>query len=267
MTYSITQGDSRCVLAGMPTESIDCVVTSPPYFGLRDYGHPDQYGLEPTVDEYVENLVAVFREVHRVLKTSGTVWLNVADVYGGGGIARPSGKWPASHDPDDRTNGRRRSYAHEKCLLGVPDKIADALVAEGWVLRNRIIWVKGRPIPSNGAGRLDSQYEPVFLFVKRDGRRPNYHFDKAAFDARGDVWNIPVSKEERQHFATYPVELAARCIAYGCPSGGVVLDPFCGSATTGVAATQAGCGFEGIELNPEYVEIGKRRIAAAEGLW
>lgn len=203
-----------------------------------------------------------FREAKRVLKTSGTFWLNVADVYGGGGIARPTGKWPGAHDPEDRTNGRRRSYANEKCLLGVPDKIAAALVGDGWVLRNRVIWVKQRPVPSNGVDRLDSQYETVFLFVKRDGRRPDYHFDKDARRERGDVWNIPVSKEESRHFATYPVALAERCIDYGCPEGGTVLDPFCGSATTGVAALLRGSPFVGIELNPDYVRDGQSRLAA-----
>lgn len=262
MSHVIHEGDAHDIFAKLPSESIDCIVTSPPYFGVRDYGHEDQYGLEASPEEYVANLVRVFGEVKRTLKTSGTFWLNVADVYGGGGIARPSGKWPGAHDPDDRTNGRRRSYAHEKCLLGIPDKIAAALVDDGWVLRNRVIWVKQRPVPSNGTDRLDSQYETVFLFVKRDGRRPRYHFNKQARTERGDVWAIPVSKEESRHFATYPVALAERCIDYGCPPGGIVADPFCGSATTGVAALLRGNDFIGSELNPEYVRNGTGRLEA-----
>lgn len=261
---TIIEGDALSVLQEMPSESVDCTVTSPPYFGVRDYGHPDQYGLEPSVDDYVSTLVRTFAEVRRVLKTSGTFWLNVADVYGGGGIARSSGKWPSAHSPEDRTNGRRRSYDGEKCLLGVPDKLAAALVEDGWVIRNRIIWVKSRPIPSNGKDRLDSQYEPVFLLVKRDGRRPKYHFDKAAHPSGvGDVWTIPVTKEEQRHYATYPVELADRCLRHGCPPGGLVLDPFCGSATTGAAAAMRGLDFVGIELKAEYVQAGRDRLAKA----
>lgn len=262
MTFAIHEGDARKTLADMPPESADCIVTSPPYFGVRDYGHAEQYGLEPSVEEYVEQLRATFAEARRVLRADGTFWLNVADVYGGGGIARPTGAWPGAHDPEDRTNGRRRSYAHEKCLLGVPDKIAAALIEDGWVLRNRVIWVKQRPIPSNGTDRLDSQYETVFLFVKRDGRRPKYHFDKNARAERGDVWQIPVNKEEARHFATFPVALAERCIDYGCREGGTVLDPFCGSATSGVAALLRGHNFEGVELNPDYVRNGIARLEA-----
>lgn len=262
MAYRIHEGDARKVLADLPSESADCIVTSPPYFGVRDYGHPEQYGLEPTVEQYVATLTRAFTEAKRVLKTSGTFWLNVADVYGGGGIARRTGKWPGTHNPDDRTNGRRRSYEHEKCLLGVPDKLAAALVGDGWVLRNKIIWVKQRPVPSNGVDRLDSQHETVFLFVKRDGRRPNYYFNKDARAERGDVWTIPVSKEETRHFATYPVALAERCIDYGCPPGGTVLDPFCGSATSGVAALLRGSDFVGVELKTEYVRNGIARLDA-----
>lgn len=133
-------GDAHDQLCSLPTDSVDCAVTSPPYFGLRDYGHTGQYGLERTPQEYADVLVRVSAEVARVLHPSGTFWLNVADCYGGGGIARPTGEWPDRHNLEDRANGMRRSFDQEKCLLGIPAVIERALVADGWVVRNRIIW-------------------------------------------------------------------------------------------------------------------------------
>lgn len=253
-------GDAHDQLCSLPTDSVDCAVTSPPYFGLRDYGHTGQYGLERTPQEYADVLVRVSAEVARVLHPSGTFWLNVADCYGGGGIARPTGEWPDRHNLEDRANGMRRSFDQEKCLLGIPAVIERALVADGWVVRNRIIWAKRRPLPSNGKDRLDAQHEIILLLVRRVGRRPNYYFDKRATGATGDVWAFrPDASSE--HGATFPVELPDRCIRLGCPPGGTVLDPFMGSGTTGVAAVGSGRNFVGIDLVEENVALAERRIA------
>lgn len=250
-------GDALEVARNMPDGSVDCIVTSPPYYGLRDYGDDGQYGLEPSADEYADKLAQLFSELYRVLKTSGTAWIVIADSYGGGGIARMSGKWPTTHNPGDRTNGKRRSYEKEKCLLGAPDLLASKLVDEGWVIRNRIIWVKGRPIPSSASDRFNSQYEYVFLLAKRDGRRPNYWFDRAQAPP-GDVWHFDVSRFPGGHFATFPPELAERCILTGCKPGGTVLDPFSGSGTAGMAAVSHGRKYIGIDLNPEYHNLALR---------
>jgi DNA modification methylase len=249
---SLHVGDAVEVMREMGESTVDTLITSPPYYGLRDYGSDKQIGLESTPADYVKALGEVFAETWRVLRDEGTLWLNVADCYGGGGIARPCGKWPTSHDPADRTNGKRRSFASEKCLLGIPDLIAAELVGQGWVIRNRIIWVKPRPLPSNGKDRLNSQYEVVFLAVKRVKRRPHYHFDKSA--GVGDVWQFPPGRNAA-HPATFPVDLPLRCIAHGCPSGGVVLDPFSGSGSTALAASMTERRFVGIDINSEYHDL------------
>lgn len=257
--FVLMTGSAAAMLQELDDQSVDCVVTSPPYFGMRDYGVDGQIGLESSVEKYVESLGAVISEVHRVLKVGGTLWVNVADCYGGGGIARGSGKWPARHDPRDRTNGRRRSYDKEKCLLGVPDAVHQALVDQDWVVRNRIVWVKDRPLPSNARDRLDPQYEVIFLAVKKDGRRPRYGFTKDIGWGTGDVWFMPTEKGDG-HPAVFPVELPLRCIEHGCAEGGTVLDPFSGSGTTGVAALRLGRRYIGVDISPEYNDVARSRL-------
>lgn len=258
---TLLHGDVLGMLASLDDNSVGATVTSPPYYGLRDYGVDGQYGLEPTPEAYAERLVGVGREIARVMRFDGTLWLNLGDTYGGGGIARPTGKWPTTHDPADRNNGKRRSFAQEKCLLGIPGLVERAMVDDGWVVRNRIVWAKPRPIPSNGRDRLDSQHEIVLLLVRRQGRRPAYRFDKRALAEAGDVWLFPTDRSSK-HNATFPVDLPARCIALsGLDAGDVVLDPFMGSGTTGVAAMGAGCSFVGIDLVAGHVAEASRRLS------
>jgi DNA modification methylase len=139
--------------------------------------------------------------------------------------------------------------------------LAGTMVEAGWVLRNRIVWVKDRPVPSNAVDRLDSQYEFVYLLVKRDGRRPNYRFTKPLSD-RGDVWTIPVRKSSQVHYATFPVELAERCLSHVARPGMRVLDPFSGSGTTGVATLDAGGQYVGVEINPTFAAESRARLHA-----
>lgn len=301
--FTLYTGDTLATLAGMPSGSVDCIVTSPPYFGLRDYGVPGQLGLEPTPSEYVEQLRKVFTEARRVLADDGTLWLNLGDTY-------YSGKGNPGPNSADRKQSARRGlirsvdkpgveWAKPKNMLGIPWRVAFALQDDGWILRNDIIWEKPNAMPQSVRDRLSGRYEHVFLLSK--GQK--YHFDldairvdyvsvqtgKAASFSRdtkdhvipnqsekqhrasrpdesvygkgknpGDIWRINTRGFPEAHFATFPVELPERCILAGCPEDGVVLDPFSGSATTGLAALRNGRRYVGIEINPEYNDLALR---------
>ena len=293
----ILTGDCRDILPTLPDASIDCCVTSPPYaLGLRNYGNiPNQIGQEATLDEYIEQLRDVFREVRRVLKPAGTLWLNLGDKY------------------------------NDKSLMLVPAQVAICLKNDGWILRNEIIWAKTNPMPESVKDRLTCSHEHIFLFTKIE---TGYYFDaesisescqesslkrynqdienqsgssrqpgktngpmKAvlpryggkkytenpdifyrtksgrAYDPRPrrnkrDVWHFSTARFSGNHFATYPEHLVIPCILAGCPVGGTVLDPFSGSGTTGKVAHDLGREYIGIELNPAYAEASKKRIGA-----
>ena len=321
-TEKIYQGDCIEVLKNMPDESIDCVVTSPPYWALRDYGTAEweggdencehsfsmggikksglnakkdkfgylddtrksqpnkqqykskckdcgairkdsQLGLEETPEEFVANLVKVFSEVKRVLKSSGTCWLNLGDTY------------------------------HNKSLAGIPWRVAFALQSDGWYLRQDIIWAKPNPMPESVQDRCTKSHEYIFLLTKS----PKYFYDADAVkektqakvieprmleekreiykkkykDNQGvlrtmtrnkrSVWRMNTASLKDAHFAVFPIELPTYCIKAGCPEGGIVLDPFFGSGTTGLAAQEHNRHWVGIELNEEYIEIAHRRLA------
>ena len=266
-TEKIYQGDCIEILKDMPDESIDCVVTSPPYWGLRDYGKGEQLGLEETPEEFVSNLVKVFSEVKRVLKSSGSVWLNLGDTY------------------------------YNKSLAGIPFRVAFALQSDGWYLRQDIIWHKPNPMPESVQDRCTKSHEYIFLLTKS----PKYFYDidaireiseglgktnirfggnkygdsddkhhqtksgnkyiDSGFRNKRSVWKITTKPYKEAHFATFPMELPITCIKAGCPEGGIVLDPFFGSGTTGLAAQELSRHWVGIELNPEYIEIAKRRTS------
>lgn len=348
MTITVLTGDCRDVLPYIPSRSINCVASSPPYFGLRDYGVGGQIGLEQTPDEYVAEMVMVmvmvFREVRRTLRDDGTLWLNLGDSYAN------DGKWGGS------TGGKHAKTLHaqpigrsERCtglkpkdLIGIPWRVAFALQADGWYLRQDIIWHKPNPMPESVRDRCTKAHEYIFMFSKsaryyydidaiaeptsdvslawinqanfanqkggekdylRTGQNANRSMrktlenfaasvgrtGKSAFRGQGhfrdgtgpanrngrdmreigagkptrnrrSVWTVSTKPFKEAHFATFPPDLIEPCILAGCPEGGTVLDPFFGAGTTGLVAQRNGRKAIGIELNPEYVAIAKRRL-------
>ncbi|AXB43671.1 DNA-methyltransferase [Amycolatopsis albispora] len=372
-------GDATTVMARLPERSVDCVVTSPPYWGLRDYGtgrwtggdptcahqvpaqrhlnrqrchrcgarrEDQQHGLEPTPQDYIDRLLAVFSELARVLADTGTVWLNLGDSYSAeppGKAAEPmrastlSGRGAAAplRESVRRADVRRTRSLPRKNLVGMPWRVAFALQADGWILRNAIVWHKPNAMPESVRDRLSNRYEMVFLLTtqqryffnldaireplarpealgegiviggqnkgrdggigateRRRGRSIYGKYDHAEpFASRphgqamrptgtrhttghphgknpGDVWSIATRPLREAHFAAFPIDLPHRCITASCPDGGTVLDPFSGAATTGIAARQLGRSYIGIDLNPEFHDIGLRRLGldpASEG--
>ncbi|WP_347404728.1 site-specific DNA-methyltransferase [Solwaraspora sp. WMMD1047] len=327
----------------MPDASVDCLVTSPPYWGLRDYGtgawhggdpdcpHPlparrrvdgvpcgrceatwvdPQYGLEPTVEEYIHRLAAVFDEARRVLDPAGTLWLNLGDSYTGGNRR--------AH-PRQPPNAGDGAPLPAKNLIGVPWRVAFTLQARGWWLRNAVIWSKTNPMPESVRDRMSTSYELLFLLTKShsyyfnldpiriplarpeaaDGtriiggsrkgrtggidatarRRGTTAYGAGKYGAAdvgvepgsgrgnlvplgqahttthpagrnpGDVWRIATRPYRGAHVAPFPIDLPLRAIAAGCPEGGLVLDPFSGAATTGLAALRLGRRYQGIDVS------------------
>lgn len=300
-SVTLYHGDALEVLRGLPDKSVDCCVTSPPYFGLRDYGIDGQYGLEESPAEYVETMRSLFSEVRRVLADDGTLWLNLGDSYagGGGGAGGKAGAYIDGGTP--RRNGAdhyRRMGVGPKNLLGIPWRTAFALQDDGWTLRNDIIWAKPNAMPESVTDRLSTRYEHLFLFSKSphywfnlDPIREQYTGDRAesrrarvpqadwkensakgAWSGEskgrnpGDVWTIPTQPFSEAHFAVMPVALAERCILAGCKPGGIVLDPFSGSGTTGLAAARHGRRYVGIDLNAEYLDLSLRTRLAQTSL-
>ena len=251
----------------MPDGVFQCCVTSPPYYGLRNYQVAGQIGLEQTPGEYVERLVAVFQEVRRVLRDDGTLWLNLGDSYANdskwGGSS--GGKHAAAlHGNTGIGRTKKHTGAKDKDLLMIPARVALALQADGWWLRSDIIWHKPNPMPSPAKDRPTSSHEHVFLLTKQ----PRYFFDAEAVAEPScagsrnvrDVWTINTRPFKEAHFAVMPAELARRCLLAGCPVGGKVLDPFGGAGTTGLAAGESGRYATLIELNPDYAEIARQRL-------
>lgn len=292
----VINGDALTELRKLPDESVDMCVTSPPYYGLRDYGVDGQIGLEEIPNEYIQALTKVFHEVRRVLKPQGTLWLNIGDSYcNSNGYARASEQFQREGRNDAPANDRDLTQLHDagyktKDLIGIPWMLAFALRNDGWYLRQDIIWQKPNPMPESVTDRCTKSHEYIFLLSKN----PHYYFDSKALrekasypnDNRGeradsrrgtsmnsmsgstgeyrnkrDVWSIPVQPTREAHFATFPKKLIEPCILAGCPVGGTVLDPFFGSGTTGVVATELNRDYIGIELNPKYVEIINKRTS------
>lgn len=260
-------GDARLTLRTLPDRSVDCVVTSPPYWGLRDYRVPGQYGCESTVDEYVEVLAGVFDELARVLTPTGTVWLNLGDTYGGswGNYIAPGSVSMTATVRAGMSQGTGRppqSRTRSKDLLGVPWRVALALVEREWSLREAIVWAKPNARPESVTDRLAQRYETVFLLTRGPSHRCNPDNQSAGEPDRVDdtVWTIAPERARLGHVAAGPVALAQRCVRLGCPPGGLVLDPFSGSGTTGLAARQLGRRYVGIDLDPACHDIARRRL-------
>ena len=277
MTINIIQGNSFKKLKQIDDESIDCCITSPPYYGLRDYGESDQIGQEDTYQEYIENLVNIFEEVRRVLKSNGTLWLNLGDTY------------------------------ENKNLMGIPFRVAFALQEKGWYLRQDIIWHKPSPMPESVKDRCTKSHEYIFLFSKNEkyyfdnesikekstfkNSRGEYlpnsankikkHKEQKGFDVRiglnkmkeqpyknkRSVWSINTTPFKDAHFATFPPKLIEPMILAGCPETGTVLDPFGGAGTTALVADRLNRNAVLIELNEEYIDISKKRLQKDNSLF
>lgn len=266
---TVAIGDCREELLKLPECVFRCCVTSPPYWGLRDYGHPGQLGLESSPDEYVATMVDVFREVRRVLADDGTLWLNLGDAYsmstrGAGG----SGKQDTNKGTHHSRRWRVAPGLKPKDLCGIPWRVVFALQADGWWLRSDIIWAKPNPMPESVTDRPTKAHEYVFLLAKS----ARYYFgaDAVAEEAVCSggvrrnirtVWPIASQPYSGAHFATMPPKLAERCILAGSAVGDAVLDPFMGSGTVGRVAEDLGRRWFGIELNPEYADMASGRTS------
>jgi len=337
-TNIIHNQDCLIGLKELPDVSIDCCVTSPPYFGLRDYGYEGQLGLENLPEEYVKNMVRVFMEVKRILKPEGTLWLNLGDSYAGSGKGigdNFTGRWKQGTNKGSRTvtqkNRNINNGLKPKDMIGIPWMVAFALRTNGWYLRQDIIWNKPNPMPESVVDRCTKAHEYIF-FLSKSGK---YYFDQEAikttiqdasvqrllqnieaqkgsdrvpgktngtmkavlkgykhrgkgdkkltghsgnFDSEGNligdgkankksVWTVTTKPFRDAHFATFPEDLIVDCIKAGCPEGGIVLDPFMGAGTTALVARKLNRNFIGFELNPEYIDIAKKRLINELGMF
>ena len=308
--FRVIIGDCIEGMRSLPDQSVHTCVTSPPYFGLRDYGMAGQIGLEDTPDAFVSRLVDVFREVRRVLRDDGTLWVNLGDSYAGyhgnkNALMPTSATNGWTNGTNENSRGDKRPQdigLKQKDLLGIPWRVAFALQADGWYLRQDIIWHKPNPMPESVTDRCTKAHEYVFLLSKG----PRYYFDAeaikepavtfgrqapavssgpkhAAVDRsligpprngdsydretrnRRSVWTVATKPFKGAHFATFPPDLIEPCILAGCPVGGTVLDPFGGSGTTAGVAMRNGRNAILCELNPEYAALMPERIAALGG--
>lgn len=255
--WSVHNGDAVEVLKSLPNDFFHCVVTSPPYFWLRDYGVDGQLGLEETVAEYVSSLCAVMDEVQRVLRKDGVLFLNLGDTY-------YSGKG-RSHGTDKKSSKRRFGLravdksggldvgVKQKSLIGIPWRVAIEMTSRAWVLRSPIIWYRKHSLPEAVRDRPKRSYEHVFMFAKNR----KYYFNRQALEdgEQEDMWTI-AARPKATHLGTapFPNELVERCLDIGCPLDGLVLDPFAGGGTTLRVAVNSGRAATGIELNPDFYQ-------------
>ncbi len=313
-------GDALDLARQLPDDSIDCIVTSPPYWGLRSYlpdDHPDkakEMGAEPTLAEYVAGMVVLFRELRRALKPEGTCWLNLGDSYSGGGSTTAAGQDTSRYLDKSNIAGtytpgmcsrpvkpRNHDGLKTKDLCLVPYRVALALQADGWWLRDNIVWHKPNPMPASVTDRCTSAHEAVFLLtksarywfdaeaireenapayrVKGNGRRnPNRKTAKERNDAdtigacardefngmgrnKRNVWTIATRPYSGSHYAVMPPALVEPCVKAGCPAGGVVLDPFGGSGTVAEVAESLGRKWLMFDLDERNVDLMKKRTA------
>jgi DNA modification methylase len=314
----ILTGDCLKRLSELPDKSVQTCITSPPYWGLRDYGSKGQLGLEKTPDEFVANLVQVFREVRRVLKDDGTLWLNLGDSYAASGKPGPNSGLSALADKFQPRKNKRNPNRDDigsvdrparsvppglkqKDLVGIPWRVAFALQADGWYLRQDIIWNKPNPMPESVRDRCTKAHEYIFLLSKserylfdheaikepatgkgpgnirpsrnppseRSGQNANIRGSLHKIGARNtrnrrSVWTVTTKPFKGAHFATFPQDLVEPCVLAGSKPGDIVLDPFFGAGTTGVVALNHGRNYIGIELNKAYVQLAKKRLLAAK---
>ena len=283
---------------------VQTCVTSPPYFGLRDYGHEGQIGLEQTPEEYIDAMVEVFRCVRDVLVDDGTLWLNIGDSYYAGSGKGPAGNLGKTHNERHMEHTKASGLVPEGCkpkdLIGIPWMLAFALRADGWYLRQDIIWHKPNPMPESVRDRCTKAHEYVFLLsksrkyffdseaiketavggssgnkVRTDATIRSPHFKKGTVASgvpwdgkekrnRRSVWSVNLTPYKGAHFATFPPALIEPCILAGSKKDDIVLDPFMGSGTTAAVALQNKRQYLGCELNPEYADLQKERIKSVD---
>lgn len=305
----IYNSECRLGLKCLSDNSVNCCITSPPYYGLRDYGNDEQIGLEATPEEYIGKLVEVFREVRRVLTNDGTLWVNIGDSYAGSMKG-------AAQFPDNAMNykqGTNRGTLSKatlvkqctnckpKDLIGIPWMLAFALRADGWYLRQDIIWAKPSVMPESVKDRCTKAHEYIFLLSKsrkyyfdnESIKEPSTTFDTSIRDRdntkmnntpgrskmhglttndyemrnKRSVWTVATQPFRGGHFAVFPPKLIVDCIKAGCPENGIVLDPFMGAGTTAVVARKLNRNYIGFELNPDYVKIAENRLRKEVGIF
>lgn len=301
MSVRIINADVFAGLSQLEDESVQCCVTSPPYFSLRDYGMPGQIGLENTPDEFVAKLVAVFREVRRVLSKDGVLFVNLGDSYAGHNLPG----WRPGNEEKNKGASNKNGVGYvagmkPKDLIGIPWMTAFALRADGWYLRQEIIWAKPNPMPESVKDRCTKSHEHIFLLSKS----ARYYYDIDAIKEPSDpangrdtstarrnpppgsspdrgfvngrrfsdrnkrsVWTISTQPYTEAHFATFPQELPETCIKAGSRIGDTILDPFGGAGTTGLVGDKLGRNAVLIELNPEYAAMAEKRIFTSAPLF
>jgi site-specific DNA-methyltransferase (adenine-specific) len=289
----IIQGDCLKSLRNLAPKSVNTCVTSPPYFGLRDYGDEGQLGLEETPEEFVENLVKVFKEVKRVLRDDGTVWLNLGDSYAMSSMRGKNSEFKSISQSKSGIVNVKKNIPHglkAKDLIGIPWRVAFALQQDGWYLRQDIIWHKPNPMPESVRDHCTKSHEYIFLLSKSK----KYYYDNEVIKEdsisivkkrtrkvgmgvgsnigtkgsagnngkrnKRSVWTVTTKPFKGAHFAVFPMDLIEPCVLAGCPEGGTVLDPFGGSGTTGLVAQNNNRNAILLELNPEYIEIAESRL-------
>lgn len=285
-------------LKRMPDAFLDCVITSPPYWQLRDYGYDGQWGLEPTFQQYLENLWSMMDEIYRVLKPDGTCWINLGDTYSSSGGCGWTGL--------ESENFKQKAQPHQvkdmpkKCLMLIPHRFAIGCIDRGWIVRNDIIWAKRNGMPESVTDRFSKKHEYFFFMVKsekyffdldaiRDKHKtmeagcynPAKETDKIAVvmgdnlksnNIRGgningknpgsvsDFWDIPTKPSSHKHYASYNDELLKKPILAGCPEGGIVYDPFMGTGSTAEVALRSNRKFIGSEMSSDYIKIAEERL-------
>lgn len=298
MAWKIIQGDAREVLRDVAAETVQVCVTSPPYWNLRDYERLGQIGNERSLREYVIAIRATMRRVWDCLRSDGTLWLNLGDCYAGqGGGSNGTHPGLARHRESGRTRSKIGPKLKRKDLVGVPWRVAFALQEDGWYLRSSIIWHKANPMPQSVMDRPTSAHEYVFLLTKqpryyfdaealrepfadermgnpggREDQEAKYRDNPKSVQSptwtagaeRGgrngrDVWTLGSEPSDEKHFAPFPTEIPRRAILAGSKPGDLVLDPFAGSGTSGLVASQLGRSFLGVELNQDYVDLAYNR--------
>lgn len=279
----------------MPDNFLDCVITSPPYWKLRDYGYPEQWGLEPTFQEYLEHLWLLIDAIYPKLKDGGTVWVNLGDTYNGNKVGDTSNKGFKENTVIDTFQKQKIEGIKDKCLLLIPHRFAIGCIERGWIIRNDCIWAKRNGMPESVSDRFSKKHEYFFFMVKNE----KYYFDLDAIrdknvtssnirnkseedyglelsvgngdrewnNAKGknpgsvsDFWDIPTKPSKSEHYASYNDSLLVKPVLAGCPKDGIIYDPFMGTGSTAEVAIRAGRRFIGSEMSAEYCAIAEKRL-------